>query len=551
VISATYEGADQGHSLGFDNGSTPRVVWNHGSGPHTIIAAQTPLPFDEWHHLSLTFDAVAERLRLFVDGKEAASASDVETSNFSTISVGRREASQEWQLAGDVDEVTVFDTALDSHEIGRLAQKHLPSQRPLIHWNFDRVIDDKLVRAEKGSVDGRIIGVSASAGIISDGAIGPAFSFRDSDGLSKPDAEKRQRIASLRKQQSQVEAMTPEVSRVMAVGELPPVDLAVHIRGSHLKLGRTIVRSTPKVFEDRLPTVTVPATANGRLELANWIASPKNPLTARVMVNRIWQHHFGTGLVRTSSNFGVRGELPSHPELLDWLANEFVSNGWSIKHMHRLIMNSATYRQGSQFTASITEPESENRLLSRFPVRRLEAEAVRDSLLAVTGELDRAVGGSLFKSENKKRVTMSPVDSVYDSYRRSVYLPSVRVRSYQMFSIFDVSDSGQHVARRSQTMVAQQALFLLNNPFVIERAKELAKHVSKRPIGFDQQTDRLHLLLFGRPTTDGERSTLAAAFTELLAAANTERQAAGAGELFAWQHIIHTMLCSNEFIHLR
>lgn len=552
VISATYEGANQGHSLGFDTGSTPRVVWNHGSGTHTIIAAPKPITFDDWHHLALAFDAVEGRLRLFVDGQEAAAASDVETSNFSTISVGRREASQEWQLAGDVDEVTVFDTALDSREIGRLAQNFPPPQRPLIHWTFDRVIDHHVVAAANGGVDGRVIGVAATAGIIRDGAIGPAFSFRDSVGPSTPNAEQRRRIASLRKQISQVEALMPEPRRVMAVGELPPVDLAVHIRGSHLKLASTpIVRSTPKIFEDRLPPVTVPTNENGRLQLAKWISSPENPLTARVMVNRIWQHHFGVGLVRTSSNFGVRGELPSHPGLLDWLAHEFMSNGWSIKHMHRLIMNSATYRQSSQLTAATAVPDPENRMLCRFPVRRLEAEAIRDSLLAVTGELDRAVGGSLLKSENKKRVTMSPVDPVYGSHRRSVYLPSVRVRSYQLFSIFDVSGSGQHVARRSQTMVAQQALFLLNNPFVIDRAEALARQFSTLPSGFDQRSDRLHRILYGRPVTVGETSTLALAFAELLAAASKDGKDNDEGELFAWLHIIHTMLCSNEFIHLR
>jgi hypothetical protein len=557
VVSATYAGADQGHSLGFDNGSTPRIVWNHGEGSHTIIAAARPIPFEEWHHIALTFDAAAERLRLFVDGSPAATASDVATSHFSTISVGRREASRQWQFNGDVDEVQIFSTALTEAEVEALAKKRATGSVPLIHWTFDRIVSDAVVGAEQGGVDGRLVGASTTTGVIKDGVIGAAFSFEAAGVVSKQDAERTRKITGLRKQVKALEARMPAPSLVMSVGELSPVDLAVHLRGSHLKLASTVMaRSTPKVFEDVLTPVAVPQNENGRLQLADWIASPKNPLTARVMVNRIWQYHFGTGLVRTSSNFGVRGELPSHPELLDWLARKFVESGWSVKHMHRLIMNSATYRQSSQFNADIAERDPENRLLGKYPVRRLEAEAARDSLLAATGELDRTVGGSLFKSENKKRVTMSPVDPVYASFRRSVYLPSVRVRSYQMFSIFDVSDSGQHVARRPQTLVAQQALFLMNNPLVTERAKELARQVTKQQAHFNVRADWLHRLLFGRPATDRETSTLSEVFSELTDSALAGAEAAirkdkTKAALFAWEHVIHAMLCSNEFIHIR
>lgn len=240
-----------------------------------------------------------------------------------------------------------------------------------------------------------------------------------------------------------------------------------------------------------------------------------------------------------------------HPDLLDWLANEFVASGWSIKHMHRLIMNSATYRQGSRSEPGLIDHDPENRLLGRFSIRRLEAEAIRDSLLAVTGELDRTIGGSLFKAENMKRVTMLPTDSVYGSFRRSVYLPSVRVRSYQMFSIFDVSDSGQHVAQRSQTMVAQQALFLMNNPFVIDRSKALADQLMSRSVSFEERLDWLHQILYGRRVTEQEILTLSAAFVVLTENEKAESADSRAVELTAWQHIIHTMFCSNEFIHIR
>ena len=556
VVSATYKGAGQGHSLGFDHGSTPRAVWNHGSGPHTIIAASKQLPFDEWHHLALTFDAADKKLRLFVDGVEAASASNVVTSPFSTISIGRREASQEWQYDGDVDEVRVFDSALKESEVLALSRKESTQRKPLLSWSFDAPLADErsnaIIGVGQGTVTGRLVGLSWRSSIVEDGAVGLAFSFSKVTSVSPADVERKGRITDIRKQLSQLETTIPKNEMVMAVATAKPVDLPIHIRGSHTKLASAAVaRRTPKVFDEALLPATVPETENGRLQLADWIINPRNPLTARVMVNRIWQYHFGTGLVRTSSNFGARGEQPTHPQLLDWLANEFVENGWSIKHMHRLLMNSATYRQNSRFERAMADRDPENRLIGRFPIRRLEAESIRDSLLAVTSELDRTVGGSLFKAENMKRVTMLPTDPVYGSFRRSVYLPSVRVRSYQMFSIFDVPDSGQHVAQRSQTMVAQQALFLLNNPFVIDRTNILARQLTNQPARFEEQLDRLHRVLYGRPVTDREALRLSAAFTELTDQEQAEANDSKAVALFAWRHIIHTMLCSNEFIHIR
>ena len=331
VVSATYDGANQGHSLGFDRGSTPRIVWNHGSGAHTIIAASKPVSFDTWHHVALTFDAAFQKLQLFVDGSVAAKASNVSTSEFSTISVGRREASQQWQFNGDVDEVQVYDCALSESQMHDLFERHSAAETPLLHWNFDDSRDNSVVDSGTGGFHGRLVGVSALKNIIRDGVIRAAFSFSAIGDDSQPPEKHMAEIADVKKQIQQIESTMPRSMQVMAVAASTPVDLPVHLRGSHLKRGKTpIARSTPKVFEHALAQVTVSPEQNGRLQLADWIASPRNPLTARVMVNRIWQHHFGTGLVRTPSNFGVRGEIPSHPKLLDWLANEFVARDWSI-----------------------------------------------------------------------------------------------------------------------------------------------------------------------------------------------------------------------------
>jgi len=200
-------------------------------------------------------------------------------------------------------------------------------------------------------------------------------------------------------------------------------------------------------------------------------------------------------------------------------------------------MNSATYRACSQFTPVAAGHDPENRLRSKFMLWRLDTEAIRDSLLAVSGRLDRTVGGTIFRAENKKRVTMSPNDSVYASVRRSVYLPSIRIRSFEIFSIFDVSDSGQHVAQRPQTMVAQQALFLMNNPLVLSQAHMLAEGVSQQVGDFALWLNWLYLTLYGRPARSAEVSALSAVLSDLTTAA-AHQNAEDSARRVAWEHLI-------------
>ncbi|MDB6173757.1 MAG: Planctomycete cytochrome [Chthoniobacteraceae bacterium] len=206
---------------------------------------------------------------------------------------------------------------------------------------------------------------------------------------------------------------------------------------------------------------------SGRLEMARAIVDPANPLTARVMANRVWLYHFGTGLVRTPSDFGVRAESPSHPELLDWLAGYLIEHGWSIKSLHRLIMASAVYQQSSlepsELSAASATADPENRLLSHFPRHRLEFEQMRDAFLAVTDELDRTVGGKpgdILSPANKRR-------SIYGLVDRQ-FLPGT-------FRVFDFANPDLHVAQRSETTVPQQALFFLNSGFIADRARAIAK----------------------------------------------------------------------------
>jgi hypothetical protein len=224
-----------------------------------------------------------------------------------------------------------------------------------------------------------------------------------------------------------------------------------------------------------------------RRGFAEWLSSPKNPLTARVMANRIWQHHFGEGIVRTPSNFGKTGAQPSHPELLDWLATEFVQSGWSIKAMHRLMMTSETYQRVSNDIAANIAIDPENRLFWRMPRQRLEAELLRDQMLAVAGTLDTTVGGpavfpyidpDLFQSSTQ-RTWPGKADSDPSTWRRSIYVFMKRSIRYPMFEAFDQPDATNSCDRRNRSTVAPQALLLMNNAFVVLQASKFAERLEK------------------------------------------------------------------------
>ena len=245
-----------------------------------------------------------------------------------------------------------------------------------------------------------------------------------------------------------------------------------------------------------------------RLALAGWIASPQNPLTARVMVNRIWQGHFGSGLVETPSDFGRNGAKPSHPELLDWLASEFVRSGWSVKHMHRLIVLSATYRQSTRNNPVAASRDADVRLLWRFPSRRLESEPIRDSMLAVSDRLNLKMYGRGFDLFNNRGGLsgFKPVESFTgDGLRRMIYAHKVRREREAVFGAFDCPDAGQSAARRRESTTPIQALNLFNSRFTIEQADAFAARV-KAEAGDDpaKQIRRAYQLALSRNPSSAE-----------------------------------------------
>ncbi len=306
----------------------------------------------------------------------------------------------------------------------------------------------------------------------------------------------RNKVTEQQKKVDAFKATSPAAPpRAMVLADAPnPTNPYVFLRGNPGNRGPAVPRqflevlsgATRKPFKD----------GSGRLELAKAIGDPKNPLTARVMVNRLWLIHFGNGLVRTPSDFGVRSDPPSHPELLDWLAVRFVESGWSVKSMHRLIMLSQAYRQGSGISAVQAMVDPENRLISRMNRRRLDFEAMRDSLLFVSGQLDATVGGK-------------PVDIFKEpfSHRRTIYGFIDRQNLPGTFRAFDFAGPDQHSPQRFTTTVPQQALFLMNSPFVLEQARKLAARVEAA--SKQQSAERIAAmiaLINGRPATPDEIS---------------------------------------------
>jgi hypothetical protein len=307
-------------------------------------------------------------------------------------------------------------------------------------------------------------------------------------------------------------------------------DVRIHMRGSYERLGERVPRHFPRVLAgDRQPTIT---SGSGRLELARWIGSAENPLTARVLVNRLWQHHFGEGIVRTPSNFGRLGSPPSHPELLDWLARRFVESGWSIKALHRLILLSAAYQQASQVSPEMLRADPDNLLFGRMNRRRLEAEALHDSLLSVCGRLDDRQGG--------------PADDP-QSPRRMLYLKVARADRSGFGSLFDAANASMHVEKRTSSTVSPQALYLMNGSLVMDGVQHLVSRPEVARGKPEERVQALYRLVFGRKAT-AEEVTLGCRFIERQASESKVAPAAGATSLSPWETYAQALLLSNEFL---
>ena len=306
----------------------------------------------------------------------------------------------------------------------------------------------------------------------------------------------------------------------MVMQEMPqPRDAHILIRGEYDKLGEKVTRAIPDsiaIWGKRPPS--------DRLGLARWLVDHRNPLTARVAVNRMWQLHFGMGLVKTGEDFGTQGEFPSHPELLDWLANEFVRNGWNMKELHKTIVMSATYRQASRVTKELIAKDPENRLLARGPRYRLSAEMVRDQALLAGGLLVEKLGGPSVKPYQPSGLWKElsggddyKQDKGENLYRRSLYTYWKRTVSPPSLATFDASTREFCSVRESRTNTPLQALTMLNDVTYVEAARMLAQRVMKEEKTADERIKRAFRLVVSRTPSEVEMRILRQGFESHLA----------------------------------
>ncbi len=361
----------------------------------------------------------------------------------------------------------------------------------------------------------------------------------------------------MEKQIKELEARRPEEPRIMALwdrGEPSPSYL--YRRGDYQTPGGFVRPGPPAVLaNEQVPFEIAPPwpdskSTGRRLAFARWLTNPQQPLTARVMINRVWKHHFGHGLVRSLGNFGKTGDRPTHPELLDWLACEFIRQGWSLKQMHRLMMTSSVYRQSSAVTPAQKQLDADNRLLSRMPLRRLEAEELRDALLFVAGQLDQ----SRFGPADPVRVL--PDGLVQTGKRRSIYVQQLRKHPVSLLESFDLPNMNPNCLQRQDSLVALQALHLLNDTTVRELAGQLADRT--RGAAGDapaQQVGRLYVTALGRPPDADEEAACVETLAKLTQQWVKHFEAAGApapqeAERRALATICHTIMNSAAFLYI-
>ncbi len=343
---------------------------------------------------------------------------------------------------------------------------------------------------------------------------------------------------------AEVEKSRPQFPMAMGVTESKPEDLRIHLRGSHVVLGKLVSRRFPQVLTGNDQPTIIPS-SSGRLEFAEWMTRPDHPLTSRVIANRVWHWHFGRGIVPSVDNFGMLGQKPTHPELLDWLACELVENDWSLKHLHRTIMLSQTYQMSTQFQETGYEADPENELLWRFRRRRLTGEETRDSIVAVGTGLDQTMYGTLMNVANHAYVNSTGGAGTlnYNNARRSVYLPVIRSGVFDVLQTLDFPDPSMLSGERQTSTVAPQALFMMNSDLVHEQSLAIAEQLLKSPLIDAQRISAVYSQILKRqPTT-----------VEIAAASNFIHNSGMSAESTAttvWQSLCRVLISSNEFSYI-
>jgi hypothetical protein len=392
-----------------------------------------------------------------------------------------------------------------------------PETIDVVAWSRDRMgmLNDRLpvkyrVEVAENTDDWQVVATSDDRENSKSG--------ESSENVSESPGPPGVNAADYRAAQAEVSALERKLQSVIVppkvyAGYFEPPEPTYRLHRGEVTQRREPVQPDAVAFLGLPLSLTADASEQGRrVAFARWLGDPKNPLPARVLVNRLWQHHFGEGIVNTPSDFGRNGAAPIHPELLDWLASEFINSGWSIKHMQRLIVLSATWRQTSAPNSAATARDAASRLLWRFPPRRLEAEAIHDSMLAISGTLDLRMGGpgySVFApNSNYVRVYDPKAEYGPAEWRRMVYQTKVRMAQDSTFGAFDCPDAGQASPKRSRSTTPLQALNLFNSGFVLQQAEQFAARL-QRDSGASPaaQVKRGFLLAFSRQPSSDEART--------------------------------------------
>ncbi len=346
-------------------------------------------------------------------------------------------------------------------------------------------------------------------------------------------------------------AESMESLEAWAVGDkADTADAVLHIAGDPHKRGPKVSRGYLAFLDPTKPTI--PEKQSGRLQFAQWIASPNNPLTARVIANRIWQSHFGKGFVPNPNNFGTQSPPPTHPELLDYLAIELMEHGWSIKHLHRLICNSHVYHLSSQDSPDLQNTDASNKYLARYPRQRLDAESFRDAMLMLSGQLKEGSNGRHpFKpTEQLKYNQGAPFAELYDHEYRSVYLMTPRLNRHPMMALFDGADANATTGERMESTVPLQALYVLNGEFVRQNAKGLAVRTCEYSSELSERVHYIYQLAYSRKPQADEIEGVGRYLERYKSSRSSVQTDQAAAEEEAWISVARVLLGSNEFMYL-
>jgi len=505
------------------------------------VTTRERVPQDQWHHVMMTWDGSrkASGLRIYIDGKaqQLTTHFDQLTGSIDIAEpfrVGSRKGSAFFK--GRIDEVRVYSRVLDAGE------------RTLVAGDtgLSRVLRiARLTPAERTAEQNR--------------------------SLVDHVIESREPLQKLQTEIKQLASTPPQLQQDTGLAlkaTTQPRETHIHIRGEFLNPGQTVSAGVPEF----LHTLQARGDLPDRLDLARWVVDRRNPLTARVAVNRVWQQYFGRGLVFTSDDFGTQGAPPTHPQLLDWLATQFIHNQWSQKWLHRTIVSSATYRQSSGSRPDLADRDPYNTWLARQNRLRVDAEMVRDLALSTAGRLnDRTHGPSVFPPLPPGIIELAFVDVINrgpwrvstggDRYRRGLYTFFQRTSPYPMLSLFDAPDSTVSCTRRERSNTPLQALTLWNDPVFVECARFLANQlVDTRPSSDDAGIEFLFVRMLSRKPADADRHDIQTLLTASrsafrqnpeLAAELTGRSSDGQASLIeraAWTSVIRTILNLDEFI---